>query len=104
MTDPPPRVTISLVTWNGMRWLPGCLDSVVAQTLTDWELLIIDNASVDGSGEWLARWADADPRKRLIREGHNTGHARAHNRSIRVARGAAVLLLKDLIAATRCIA
>ncbi len=90
-----PWVTISLVTWNGMHWLPACLDSIAEQGLTDWELLIIDNASTDGSGEWLEGRTGEDTRMRLTRSGRNTGYAKAHNRSIRVARGEAILLLNQ---------
>lgn len=92
---PVPRVTLSLVTWNGLRWLPACLDSVESQTLTDWELLVVDNGSVDGSVAWLRERLEGDERARLVELPRNTGYAAAHDRSIRVARGEAVLLLNQ---------
>jgi GT2 family glycosyltransferase len=90
-----PVATVSLVTWNGMRWLPACLASVAAQTLADHELLVIDNASSDGSTAWLRAQAAADPRIHLVESAQNSGYARAHNANIRVARGEAILLLNQ---------
>jgi GT2 family glycosyltransferase len=93
--SPDPAATVSLVTWNGMRWLPACLASVATQTMADYELLVIDNASSDGSAAWLRAQAAADPRIRLVESVENTGYARAHNANIRVARGEAILLLNQ---------
>jgi GT2 family glycosyltransferase len=90
-----PVITVSLVAWNGMRWLPGCLESLATQSLDGYELLIIDNASTDGSVEWLREQAGRDGRIRLVESDTNTGYARAHNRSIRAAQGDAVLLLNQ---------
>jgi GT2 family glycosyltransferase len=90
-----PRVTISLVTWNGLHWLPACFESIITQTLTDWELLIIDNGSTDGSCEWLRGRAPTDDRIRVTGLEQNTGYSRPHNQSIRAARGEAVLLLNQ---------
>ncbi|MFN8619336.1 MAG: glycosyltransferase family 2 protein [Chloroflexota bacterium] len=95
-----PRVTVSLVTWNGLRWLPGCLEALAAQDLDGGlaaiELLVTDNGSADGSAAWLA---DELPRRfpaaTLIRESRNLGYAPAHDRHILAARGDAVLLLNQ---------
>ena len=65
MSEAFPRVSISLVTWNGRAWLPGCMASIAGQTLTDHELLILDNGSTDGSADWLRERAPADTRIRL---------------------------------------
>ncbi len=83
------------MTWNGLEWLPGCLDSVAAQTLEDYELLIFDNGSGDGSVEWLRERAAADDRIGLVESAENLGYAPAHNRNIAAARGEAVLLLNQ---------
>ena len=90
-----PAVTISLVTWNGLRWLPGCLDSVASQTHHDYELLILDNGSTDGSVEWLRERAAADSRITLVESEVNLGYAPAHNRAIEAMQGEAVLLLNQ---------
>ena len=90
-----PAVTISLVTWNGLRWLPGCFDSVAAQTLGDYEMLVLDNGSDDGSSDWLEERAATDERIRFVRSAANLGFARGHNRNIEAARGELVLLLNQ---------
>jgi GT2 family glycosyltransferase len=88
-------VTVSLVTFNGMRWLPGCLASLTAQDLSDYELLVLDNASTDGSLDVLRSHVATDGRARLEASPENLGFAKAHNRNIGQARGEYVLLLNQ---------
>ena len=90
-----PTVTISLVTFNGTAWLPECLASVREQTMPNFELLAIDNASVDGSVGLLRRHAAAEPRMTVLESPHNLGFAAAHNHNIAAARGEFVLLLNQ---------
>ncbi|HEY5488453.1 MAG TPA: glycosyltransferase family 2 protein, partial [Candidatus Limnocylindrales bacterium] len=90
-----PRITISLVTYNGARWLPGCLASLRAQTLTDYELLVIDNASTDATLALLREERERNRRIRLDESSENLGYARAHNRNITAARGEFVCLLNQ---------
>lgn len=64
---PPPvqgRVSVVIVGYNSREWLPGCLESLRAQTHPPHEIILIDNASSDGSAEWLAQNA---PEVRLLR-------------------------------------
>jgi GT2 family glycosyltransferase len=65
--------TITIVTpvWNGLSFLKSCIESVLAQDFKDWELLISDDGSTDGSREWLA--SIADPRIRIFEQGRNLG-------------------------------
>jgi GT2 family glycosyltransferase len=95
MTGQRPRVTVSLVTYNGLRWLPGCLESLRAQTLVDYELLVLDNGSTDGSREWLRQYAGREPRMRLTESDVNLGFAAAHNRNIEAAAAVLVMLLNQ---------
>jgi GT2 family glycosyltransferase/glycosyltransferase involved in cell wall biosynthesis len=90
-----PLVTVSLVTWQGLRWLPGCLDSLAGQRLAEFELLVLDNASTDGSRAWLEDRARDDGRIRLSVADRNLGFAAGHNRNIARARGEHVLLLNQ---------
>ena len=90
-----PRVTVSLVTFNGLRWLPGCLASLERQTLTDFEVLALDNASTDGSVEWLSGQQAAHPWLSVEASDTNLGFAAAHNRNIFRARGEFVFLLNQ---------
>ena len=95
MPSASPVVTVSIAVHDGMRWLPGCLDSLMAQTLDDLEILIIDDASSDDSLDWLRRRAETDPRIELTASSANLGYARAQNRNLHRARGSAVLLLNQ---------
>ena len=61
----PPRVSIIVVNWNGGAMLDECLQSAFAQTWTDTEVIVSDNASTDGSLERAeATWG---PRLRVLR-------------------------------------
>lgn len=90
-----PRVTISLVTFNGTRWLPGCLASLRAQTLPPVEILVFDNDSSDGSIELLRTEAKRNNRLNVLESRENLGFARAHNRNIFAARGEFVCLVNQ---------
>jgi GT2 family glycosyltransferase len=90
-----PRVTLSLVTYDGARWIPGCLASLTRQDLPDFELLICDNASTDGSQQLLGDWVARDPRLSLHESPINLGYAAAHNRAIFEARGEVIVLVNQ---------
>jgi len=92
---PSPAVTVSLVTYNGMRWLPGCLASLQRQSVTDFELLVIDNASTDGSLDWLREQASRLPWVSVAASDINLGFAAAQNRNIYRATGEFVCLLNQ---------
>ena len=74
-----PRLTIGMPVYNGERFIREALDSVLAQTYTDFELLIADNASTDATPEIIAEYAAADPRIRRVRHDRNLGSAGNHN-------------------------
>ncbi len=73
-------MTASVVVpnFNGRRWLPGCLDSLAAQTLAPTEVVVVDNGSSDGS----AALASGRPGVRVVELGRNLGFAAAANRGI----------------------
>ena len=89
-------ITISLVVWNGRQYLPRCLESIANQDLQDFELLILDNGSTDGTRDFLER---LDPEKYHIRTieylPKNIGFAAGHNSLFRQARGEFVLCLNQ---------
>jgi glycosyltransferase involved in cell wall biosynthesis len=64
---------ISIITpvWNGLPFLKVCVESIQAQQFEDWELLISDDGSTDGSREWLATLADR--RIRIFEQSRNLG-------------------------------
>ncbi len=90
-----PRVIVSLVTYNGARWLPGCLASLRAQTLADYALRVLDNASEDGTWDLLSEFAAGEPRTTARRSERNLGFSAAHNQNIAAASSPFVLFLNQ---------
>ena len=86
---------MSLVTYNGMRWLPGCLASLDSQEFADFDITIHDNGSWDASPSLLGEWAAGRTDVSLHLSPTNLGYPAAHNRAIRAARGEFVLLLNQ---------
>ena len=88
-------VSVVLINFNGMADLPACLDSVLAQDYPDLELVIIDNASSDGSLQWLQEWLAASAehegsrplRAKLLENACNTGFSPALNQGIAASDG-----------------
>src|SRR2546422_787475 len=62
-----PRVSMAVPVYNGERYLGEALDSLLAQTYHDFELIICDNASTDGTGEIARSYASMDERVRYVR-------------------------------------
>ncbi len=75
------QVSIIIPTYNGERFLAATLDSVLAQTFTDWECIVVDDGSKDGSAAIVERYAAQDDRIRLVRQA-NGGIASARNRGL----------------------
>jgi glycosyltransferase involved in cell wall biosynthesis len=91
MTTPasqaPPLVSIGLPVYNGGDYLAASLESLLAQTCGDFELIISDNASTDGSGDLCRAYAARDPRIRYARLPGNIGGVANHMRVVDLARG-----------------
>lgn len=85
-----PKVTVVIPTYNAIAYLPSTLDSVIKQTFTDFEVLIIDDGSSDDTVEWASQLVDA--RVRLIVQ-ENQGVAVARNKGIANAKGEYVAFL-----------
>jgi hypothetical protein len=83
-----PRVSIGLPVYNGDNYLAETLDSILAQTFTDFELVISDNASTDGTEAICHEYARRDRRIRFVRNPTNLGAAWNYNRVFELARGA----------------
>lgn len=82
-----PRVSVCIGTYNRVQYLDECLDSVFAQTLADFEVIVVDDASTDGTVDLLARYTH-DARLRVITRASNSGlPAVARNQACRAARG-----------------
>ena len=75
------RVLVVIVTYNGMRWLQRCLDSVRSSSVKA-DIFVCDNGSDDGSADFIENHY---PEAILVRNGSNTGFARANDPGIRYA-------------------
>lgn len=82
-----PRVSIGLPVYNGERFLREAIDSVLAQTFTDFELVISDNASTDRSAEIAAEYVAKDKRVRHLRHDVTSGARWNFNRVFEERRG-----------------
>lgn len=82
-----PKVSVLIPVFNGEPFLAECLDSVLRQDFSDMEILIVDDASTDGSAELARSYAAKDARIRWRRNPHNVGLARSFNRCLRKAKG-----------------
>jgi hypothetical protein len=74
-----PRLTVGMPVYNGEEFIGEALDAVLAQTYTDFEVVIADNASDDGTPDIIADYAASDPRIRHVRHDRNLGSAGNHN-------------------------
>ncbi|NOK62913.1 MAG: hypothetical protein GFH27_549293n310 [Chloroflexi bacterium AL-W] len=87
MPDHHPQVSVALPVYNGEPFLREAIDSVLAQTFEDFELIITDNASTDATPEICLAYAEADPRVRYYRNLHNIGAAGNYNLTVELAHG-----------------
>lgn len=94
MAEPQPEFSIVVPVYNHARFLPAALDSVLAQTVGDWEALIVDDGSTDETPAIAARYAARDPRFVSIRK-PNGGVASALNEGFARARGKWLLWLSS---------
>jgi glycosyltransferase involved in cell wall biosynthesis len=82
-----PRVSIGLPVYNGQRFLKEALDSLLAQTYTDFELIISDNASTDATERICRAYVAKDQRVRYYRNATNIGVNRNFNRVFALSTG-----------------
>jgi glycosyltransferase involved in cell wall biosynthesis len=81
-----PAVSIGLPVYNGDRFLRQAVESILNQTFGDFELIISDNASTDGTEEMCRGFAAQDPRVRYVRNARNVGGGRNANQVFELAR------------------
>ena len=79
-----PLVSVVLVSWNSQQDLQACLPSLMAQRYPYMEVIVVDNASPDGTADWIA---SLYPKIRLLRNQENVGFAAAVNQGFATARG-----------------
>lgn len=88
-----PAVTVVVPCYNYGRYLPDCVDAILNQPGVTVEVIIVDDASTDGSGDVAADLAASNDSVRLIRHAHNTGHIQTYNDGLAAATGDYVALV-----------
>jgi succinoglycan biosynthesis protein ExoO len=83
----PLAVSVIMPVYNGAPWLSAAVESVLSQTLSNLELLIVDDASVDDTAHIAEKFASRDSRVQLLRQASNRGQAAARNLALARARG-----------------
>lgn len=82
-----PKVSIGLPVFNGEKYLTASIDSILAQTFEDFELIIMDNASTDSTQEICKKYASKDKRIRYCRNRKNVGAMRNFNAVFKLSTG-----------------
>ena len=88
-----PRFSICISVFNGERYLRACIDSVLNQSFSDYELIIVDDASSDGSAAILEKYAENDKRITVVRKSQNEGLHLGHRTAIEKCSGDYILFL-----------
>jgi len=87
-----PHVSVIVLNWNGKHLLELCLPSVLSQDWSDYEVVVFDNGSTDGSVEWVRQ---NFPTVRLMCSERNLGFARGNNEAVRATGAPYVVLLNN---------
>ena len=90
--DNPPFISIIVLNWNGEGYVAKCLDSLLDQTYPNYEVIVVDNSSTDGSVELLKGYL---PRINLMLNQENVGFAAGNNVAIREAKGEFIVLFNN---------
>lgn len=95
-----PLVSIIILTFNQLAFTKQCIESICKHTPEAHEIIFIDNASSDGTGEWLREAVAQDSRYRLVENRRNLGFAAGNNLGISLAQGRYILLLNNDVVVT----
>jgi GT2 family glycosyltransferase len=86
------KASVIVPSWNGVAYIGGCLDAILAQDYPDFEVIVVDNGSTDGSAELVTRQY---PAVRFIRGERNRGFSLAANTGLGAATGELLILLNQ---------
>jgi GT2 family glycosyltransferase len=95
-----PRVSVVVLAYNNLALTKACLESIERHSdYRNVEVIVVDNLSIDGSREWLARWAEesspAGHDRRLVLNDRNAGFAAGNNIGLRLATGNYIVILNN---------
>lgn len=89
-----PSLSVIVVTYNNLDLSQACLASL-EKAYPNLQIIIVDNASSDGTQDWLRNWATAGKRRQIILNQDNLGFAAANNQGLRIADGDYLMLLNN---------
>ena len=93
---PEPKVSLIVVTYNNLTLSQNCLRSIEQYSdYTNLEVIVVDNASIDGTPAYLTEWAAQSNDRRAILNSNNRGFAAANNQGLAVASGEYLVLLNN---------
>jgi GT2 family glycosyltransferase len=90
--DTKPLISVIILNWNGKKWLDKCLESLVHQTYSRLEIILVDNGSSDDSVEYVR---GVFPRVKIVQSASNLGFAGGNNLGIGEASGSVIMLLNN---------
>lgn len=91
-----PRASVVVLTWNNLDYTKACLESLEKHTLYPaWELILVDNASTDGSRDYLSEYAATRPHVKLLLNDENLGFAAGNNVGLTESTGDLVVILNN---------
>ncbi|HPD60347.1 MAG TPA: glycosyltransferase family 2 protein [Thermodesulfobacteriota bacterium] len=85
-----PKISLVIVTWNSRPYIEKCLECLSNQTYTNYEIIVVDNASLDSTIEYLNQ---SHSHLTIIKNQKNLGFAKAGNQGIKASGGEFVLML-----------
>jgi len=88
-----PIVSVVMPAYNAEAFIEEAISSVISQSFSDWELLVIDDCSTDGTKELVSSISKTDSRVHLFANENNMGAAKSRNRGIDISRGEYIALL-----------
>lgn len=93
MQQDKPFITVAMAVYNGERYLRQAIENILCQSYSDYELLLIDDGSTDGSPSIMEHYAQRDNRIKVIYKERNEGLSSVRNLSIAQARGEYLLMI-----------
>lgn len=85
--EPAPKISVLMSVRNGLPYIKQTVPSILRQTLRDFEFVIVDNCSTDGTRDYLQEISQADPRFKLLLNERDLGHSGGLNRGLAACRG-----------------
>lgn len=85
-------VSIIMPAFNAEKYIEECVDSIIAQSYADWELIIVDDGSTDSTPQLTDRFSGTDPRIRVVHR-ENGGVSKARNAGLDIAKGEYVVFI-----------